>query len=726
MRRATILTAALAVLGAAGSVAPHPASASQDQPPATAPTTQPATDYADPQSLAQLLHDPAAPSDQREFAAQRLLSIGTVAAVDHVARALAPTAAPNVQLAAAAAISASGKADPRLLEPLLALLASDGPANVRRETGRALANFREDPEVTARLVAVAMGNGVPASRQGAVAGLARIPQKASVQTLVALLDETAPEAVEREAGEALRNLTGREMAADDLAGWRNWWAQVSALDEAALKAQLLDQRSAEAVANARRADSATAALLATSQQRYRGLAPPQQVALLEEYLRSPYPELREVAVRLVLVEEVNYARDVPANIMRLVRLAITDPDSRVRGVAALIVQRRNDTAGVEPLLTQVGRETNPPARVEQIRALGSLGDPSALPMLLGLLNEPSPSVRIAAARAASQLAGRLDSNAVRQAAAAIRRAYEETDAASRSGMRQRTEMITALADLNEPALASFYLRILDTPSTPTEILRQALRGAATLGEPSLSDVVARFVTHSDPAVQEQAVRALGRTSLGFERREVLQALLVRNDVPEPVRRAAWAALVELFPKARTSDLVSLAEFLGRNDQNDKRLIVLESLAARAERDNEPEQLAWRQHEMADLLMTHLNQPAPAAELWQKALEYSIANGPASTLQTRAENALRCHLRARQFDSAITFAREMVGRDPAFRESVGTIVKREADELVKAGQTTDAGRLIDAVLNEDPPLLNALSRSQLETQRRSLPAAQGGA
>src|SRR5688572_29289233 len=87
MRRATILTAALAVLGAAALAAPREVSASQNQPPATAPSTQPAAapDYADPPALAQLLHDSAAPADQREFAAQRLLAIGTPAALDHVA-----------------------------------------------------------------------------------------------------------------------------------------------------------------------------------------------------------------------------------------------------------------------------------------------------------------------------------------------------------------------------------------------------------------------------------------------------------------------------------------------------------------------------------------------------------------------------------------------------------------------------------------------------------------
>jgi HEAT repeat protein len=531
--------------------------------------------------------------------------------------------------------------------------------------------------------------------------------------------------VEREAGEGLRLLTGRDIAADDLIGWRNWWEGVNGLDDSAFKAQLLDLRSSDAVAQARRADSAAAALLAASQQRYRALPPPQQVTMLEDYLRSPTAELREVAVRLVLVEEVNYARDVPASIMRLVRLAITDPDARVRGVAALIVQRRNDTAGVEPLLTQVGRETSQPARVEQIRALGSLGDPSALPMLLGLLNESSPSVRTAAARGASHLATLLDANAIGQTAAAIRRAYESTDEASRSGQRQRADLIAALADLPDPPLADFYRRVLSAAPS-RDILLQALRGAATLGDPNLSDIVARFVTNADPAVQEQAVRALGRTSLGFERRDILQSLLIQTDVPDSVRAAAWDALVELFPRARTSDLVSLAEFLGRNKQHDYRLSVLEALAERAQREDEPEQLAWRQHEMADLLMTQLNQPAQAAELWKRALEYSIANGPASTLQTRAENALRCHLRARQFDEAIAFAREMVERNPAFRESVGTIVKREADQFVQDGHVSDARNLIDAVLRQDPPLLNALSRSQLETQKNSLPASDSGA
>lgn len=680
-------------------------------------------DLTDPQALARLLHDANTPADLRELAAARLVALGTQQAIDELAGALRPGTPAPAQMAAASAVVGAPRPDPRLIEPLLALLTAGGPANIKREAGRALGSYRGDPTVAARLAELAVSVAPSSTRQGAVAGLARIPSKSSAQTLMVLLDGDAPEALEREAAEALRMMTGQEIAADDLAGWQAWWEQVQALDETAFKAMLLEARTADVFASARRADAAAAALLAVSQQRYRALAAEQKPAMLEEYLRSSVSEMRETAVRLLLREEVDFAHDVAPGVMRLVRAAIIDPDGRVRTIAALIVQRRNDTEAVDLLLAQVPRESLPAARLEQIRALGSLGDPRALPTLLGLLTNSSAGVRTASARAAAGLANTAGPDAVRQAAAAIRLAFEETDASRQGGQRQRAELLNALADLNEPSLASFYRTLLAGPVLPREVLAPALRGVATLGDTNLNNLVLPFISSDyDAQVREQAVRALGKTSLGFERYRDLRALLIpANEPADQVRRAAWEALVELFPKARTEDLTSFSKWLQEQGQYERQLIVLKALADEAEQAQDFAQLAWHRHAMAEVLMDSLDRPGEAADLWRLALEYNLEHGGAGTLETRAQKALRCYLRARRFEDAIKFSNEMISMNASFRESVGIVVKSEAQTFADGGQPEEARALIDAVLREDPPLLDPLSQSQLKQQRDRLPA-----
>src|SRR5690606_12702943 len=172
MRRATILTAALAVLGTAGPLTLAPALGQPQTRPATTEPVVAAEDLTDPAILTRLLLDPASTTAQREFAAARLAADPRPEAINGLAAALSPSSAAPAQVAAAKALAAATP-DDRLVEPLLALLTADGPANVKREVGRALGAYRENPDVRARLAELSI-SGPSATRRGAVAGLARL------------------------------------------------------------------------------------------------------------------------------------------------------------------------------------------------------------------------------------------------------------------------------------------------------------------------------------------------------------------------------------------------------------------------------------------------------------------------------------------------------------------------------------------------------------------------
>src|SRR4051812_40740795 len=88
----------------------------------SAPTTS-AAPVAIPQP-AVVLADPTVPAAQRDQAADLLAADGSSTAIAALAGALAGRSNPAAQLSAAKALAGNPKAEPALLEPLLALLSS--------------------------------------------------------------------------------------------------------------------------------------------------------------------------------------------------------------------------------------------------------------------------------------------------------------------------------------------------------------------------------------------------------------------------------------------------------------------------------------------------------------------------------------------------------------------------------------------------------------------------
>src|SRR5690606_24231309 len=130
-------------------------------------------------------------------------------------------------------------------------------------------------------------------------------------------------------------------------------------------------------------------------------------------------------------------------------------------------------------------------------------------------------------------------------------------------------------------------------------------------------------------------------------------------------------LTSLFPRAQPRELENFADFFQAEGQPDRRLAVLRVIAAAEEVEGDVEQLAWRRHEMAGVLLEDLNQPSEAAELYRAALDYSLeSGGPIGTIKVREKDTLRAYLRARRFDDALAFAAERLAADPGFEESLG--------------------------------------------------------
>ena len=187
-------------------------------------------------------------------------------------------------------------------------------------------------------------------------------------------------------------------------------------------------------------------------------------------------------------------------------------DPRVRRYLALAMGRLGDRRAVAPLREavaeegQAGRPADADTQIYAIWALGSIGDPAALPDLERLATSPDPGLRKAAVHALGAFAGDEPKRAL---VAALGDAVEDV----------RWNAAIALARRGDSAAAPVLLDLLDRghldkveglqPDQREEALLQAIAVAPGLGDAAVREALARL-SASDPSlkVREAARKAL--------------------------------------------------------------------------------------------------------------------------------------------------------------------------------------------------------------------------
>lgn len=663
-------------------------------------------DWVWPEALREILLDASTSANDRSAAARRLTSLALAdpAAEAAINDALTSDLAP-AQLAAAEAIANASEVSEAWIAGLAPLLEEPGtPASICDRAALALARYAHTPEALDTLIRTATGFEEVPQRAAAAMALGEIPAKRAAAALVVLLDGDAPEPVESRAAAALEEMTGLEVPLGDLDAWQEWWKQVEPLEPPAFEAELLRSRNRTRFTTERRLEEAEQALVTLARQQYRKLQPDQQQALVVDYFGQSQPALRRVAVTLVL-EDAEFGQAIAPPVLEAVRRSISDPDATVRRTAARAVQRANDEEAGPLLAQQVALETADRAKVAQLEAIGDLRAVDALEQALAAVNDPSPEVARVAAEASVDLTEAMGTNeaATRSVSDALRGAFEAAHTGSRTHRRLRRNLLTSLARLNDRRLVGFYVDLLaGPPQPPAELREQALRGLQTIGDNRVGDTVARFLRDRESRVREAAVQALGTTSLRFERAEDLRLMLdERNEPSEPVRRAAWQTLVEMFPRASISQLANWPDRF--RNQPDRELVVLEVLLDKTLAAGDEEEAAFYQQRIGDVYLAD-NRPAEAIGYYEAALTYSLqGRSMASTLKERTDRLLEALLRAQQYDQVAEFASTTLERDRSYLEYLGAIIKAEAVRLVETQQIEAARQLIEFALGMDPPL-----------------------
>ncbi len=335
---------------------------------------------------------------------------------------------------------------------------------------------------------------------------------------------------------------------------------------------------------------------------------PKIVDLLCTVMRSDKPRARLEAVRtLGLLRE-------PA--VAALKKAFKSHDDAVRVEAALLLGEQGQSEGKELIVGLLGSPAHPQDLPRAIRALGRMGDTSAFPLLLDLLEDNRPSVQSEVVNAVRAVAGQAIAKhcdqekiidlllaTVRSDRPRARREAVRTlgllgvpgQAALAEGLSSgdaavRVEAALLLGEQGRSEGKELIVGVLRSP-TNSQDLPRAIRALGRMGDTSVFPLLLDLVEHNLPYYHDEvvnAVRAVAGRAIAKQgdQKKIIDLLLatVRGDKPRARREAvrtlgllgapAQAALAEGLSSGDAAVRVEAALLLGEQGRSDgKELIV---------------------------------------------------------------------------------------------------------------------------------------------------------
>lgn len=647
-----------------------------------------------------VVRDAAQPQPARDDAARRLAALPAPEARAALAAALADIANPGAQLAAARALSDNPDAPAELIDPLFAALGSARPLN--DAVVRALASYRGNADVLARLVALASGRRDLAEtvRIAAIAALASFPEKRAAETLVAVVasPDSAP-ALRAAAADALGSLAGPIDLNGDAERWAAWWAAQQDVSDEQFRARLLTRRAVLLDRQAAQASVLGGEVESFIKEQYLAAAAAAREAMLTRLMRSPAAEMRLQAPRLV-IDDFNNGRGIVAPVRDQLRALLVDPSPRVRLVAAEAIRVINDPPALQILLQQLAVEDNPEVRAALASALAPINNPAVADVLASLLDDPSMRVARSAALALRGLGTQIR-EADETKAAFIARRLQETmlrRTAPDQDTALREACVDAIAPLRQTAVVREMARMLTDRAETTRTRIGVLRALAELGDPADAPLVVATLRDEDPVVRLEGVRAIARVGAAANADALWSQTLPSVEPDAAVRDAAWNALSAVVDALEVDTLLAWSAQV--SDDPRKLVLILRTAAER--RGGDPERRAATLARLA-AAYEQLSAPADAARFYGDAIRLMGPSTDLAALAAAKEGLVRSLLATRQYEQAVEAAASAVEAGPDAAAPLPAMLVEEARRLRAAGEGALAAELIGQALRSEPPL-----------------------
>lgn len=558
------------------------------------------------------LADPSRTAKTKTEAAELLLAREYPQAAEALRRFLQDPANRQAQVAVAEAIAAQGADKEMFVEPLMAMLTGTEPS-VRAPAARALAAYRNGG-VSARLLAVARDKAADkAVRLVTISAIHRVLDRQAVDALVQLVADHDT-AIRNAAAESLARLTNIRAFGSDARRWKRWWSQNKDKPASAWLADLADSLARE---KARLEDENTqlrTRLAAAMTDYYAATPAVMQDKLLLSFLKDPLADVRLVGVRLI-DRRVSTGAAVPEELRRELAGMLADLDWRIREAAALLEANVGDPNAVELLLGRLKVEEVSDVKRGLLAAIGQMKDPNVVGAVLGEITSPDAPVAAAASSALARLAASmpLAADLRDQAAKTLLSRYRSSGAATANGQGPalREALLTAMGTLADDRFIPTIRGALKDPAATVRLA--AVRGAAQLGKPALTEAAAALAGDGDRGIRQAVLDALGQIADSRYLPTVLKRTEPAVEPDAAVREKAWAVAMAILAKADTDTLAGVCDSLaGREDAAGQRIILGQMLVANLRAARSEKLPAATRQLAADLLAA--SRPAEAAPL----------------------------------------------------------------------------------------------------------------
>ena len=707
---------------ATATVPPHVATA-QTRPAQTQTTTRPATveDYVRQLERSMGEGSPTA----RYEAAQRLASINRPDARAALTRALASTDL-RTQVAAARAAADAISPDSAWIPQLSNLLEHEQNVENAGYAAAALARFDDDPRALDTLIRVARSK--VAGQLPAIDALGRVLQKRSAATLLGLMNDPAESAAVHDAAtNALAQISPQTGRNAPNAAWTRWWNERNNLTDPAWRAQVLAEQHRFIELTDARADQQLAELRNALYHALYNQYEPQPASSKSDFLlrllNDPSPEVRAAGARIV-PNAVDANVRLNNDVIERLEYLLGDASPEVRLNVATALEKRYDPNAFDPLVLQLKVENDLRVKKSLINTLARMGSP-AIPVLEGLLKDPSEEIAAAAAEGLASLA-LAPANAparpemfdlIRQTL--IDRTGPPGQPKPDASVNLRASLVLALgatADWTINEMVSLFRQLSD--AEPAVVRQAAVRAMAAGGKnagPWISERLNPGL-EPDPEVRREAARSLGALKTFQWASRLLDATRAPAEPNAAVRDAAWQSLLQLLPYGDLNDLNQLAADFKSHHEPDRRLVVQRLICNKTA---DPQSKAMQLETAGDIAKDDLKGPAEAIPLYRDALRYyAQAKQPSFSL---LRSLLTAYLAADQIDAAIDFCRKQISEEFRTRQIFGRVLADTADAWADSKNPSDwekARNLIDQALQLD---LDPEFKGRLTLAGKHLPA-----